>query len=374
MRYDRRCPQECKYSLQGGKGLELSRTNADSVEEYKDLIIRLMDLWLRMPLEEFEGKTPKEIAGRESGRIKLIKYFNKIGLKSIYNASYIKSKLELTEWDIPVEKENYEDVAKRYLNSILAGDVESALRDHLLGEQIAKEEDWKEDYIEQQASDTVLKKMHDHALISSALSEDKKQALVMFDINGKFDLTLRLLHADDRWKVGSQINGKLEIVNSENEALQQVAILLSKNELLQGEELLKKYKNLYPDSADLHYYQGVMEALKGRNKAAKKSFLRAVRLDSGFGEALYNYGLQLHLAGELEKAEINYNKALEVEPDNIKCLNNLAALMIDRGELDKAEKYLARCEEIDENYEPLQRNSARLLELKRKEQEGINPA
>jgi tetratricopeptide (TPR) repeat protein len=363
LRYDRKCPEDCKYSLKGGEGLDISKTNADSLTEYRGLVTSLMELWMRMPEAALDGAVPGELSETEAGRVKLIEYFKRYDLKTIYNISYIKRRLKLTGLEIEPQPDSYEDIASRYLRLILAGDSETAIDFLIHGAEIDKEEEWKADFIEQKKNDAVLKKMNEFKLIASALSEDKREALVFFDINGKFDLCLKLELPEENWLVACQYNGKMEVVNGENEALRHVAVLLSKNEMLQAEELLAKYITIYPDSSDLHYYNGVVAAMKGKGKLAKRSFIRSVRLDPGFSEALYNYGLQLHLEGEIDQAAVYYERVLAIEPDNVKCLNNMAAIKIDQQEFEKAEAYLRHCEAIEPDFEPLQANIKRLEEI-----------
>ncbi|MCF7912199.1 MAG: tetratricopeptide repeat protein [Candidatus Cloacimonetes bacterium] len=364
IRYDRKCPEECKYSLKGGSGMDISKTNADSLTEYRGLIKNLMDLWMRMPEPELGGGIPEELARTEAGKKEVINYFKRYNLKSIYNINYIKKKLELQALETVPEPQSYEDIASSYLRLILAGDIEASI-DHICnGDEVRQDEEWRADFISQKKNDIILKKMNEFKLVASALSEDKREALVFFDVNGKYDLSLKLVQQGETWQVESHYNGKMEVVNGENEAMGHIAVLLSKNELSQAEDLLVKYLSIYPDSADLHYYQGVTSALKGKGKQAKKSFLRSVRLDPGFGEALYNYGLQLHVEGELEKAAVYYERLLAIEPDNVKALNNMAAIKIDLQDYKSAEVYLKRCEELEPDFEPLQANIKRLKKNK----------
>ncbi|MDP8211191.1 MAG: tetratricopeptide repeat protein [Candidatus Stygibacter australis] len=364
MRYDRQCPKECRYSVKAGEGLQISKTNADSLTEYKGLIEKLMDLWMRMPQQDLNGSIPEELSRSQEGRSELINYFKKTNLSKYINLSYIKRILDLEELEIGKEKESNEDVGKRYLSSILAGDMEGSLAFHVNGEEIKAEPEWLEDYLSQLKGDKILGKMTDFKIISSALSEDRNIGLGFYDINGKYDLCLKIVKSTDSWKVASRYNGKMEIVNGENEALRHIAVLISKSELSQAVDLLDKYIALYPDSSDLYYYQGVISAMKGKNKQAKKSFLCSIRLDPGFSEALYNYGLQLHLEGDIQGAADYYKRVLAIEPEEVKSLNNLAAIYIDLQEYQSAEEYINRCKLVDPDYEPLLANIKRLNENK----------
>jgi tetratricopeptide (TPR) repeat protein len=363
MRFDRKCPQECKYSLKSEDGIIISRTNADSLAEYRDLVRRLMDLWIRMPEPGLSGEIPENLATSKDGRDRLINYFNISGISNIYDVKYLKYKLGLKELELQREPNNYEDCGNDYLSFLIAGEYLKAVRLRTGYAVISGKAEYLEDFIKQQRDDSVIKKMKDFKIISSALSEDKRQGLVYYDINGKYDLSLRLIKEEEGWQVASHYNGKMELINGENESIKQVAILLAKNERGQSEELLKKYLSIYPDSADLHYLKGMLENIRGRKKNAKSSFLRAVRLDPDFIDAIYNYALLLQLDNEIEKAAGYYEQILAKEPEDIKSLNNLAAICIDRGELSTAENYLQRCSDLDADFEPCKANWERLKEL-----------
>ncbi|MDP8221124.1 MAG: tetratricopeptide repeat protein [Candidatus Stygibacter frigidus] len=364
IRYDRQCPNECRYSVKAGDGLQISKTNADSLTEYKGLIEKLMDMWMRLPQQDLDGNIPQELSKSKEGKEQLINYFKKTMLSSYINISYIKRKLDLSGLEIGIKKESNEDVGEKYLSIILAGDIENSLKYHKNEAEIRGNKDWLSDYLIQIKEDKILGKMNEFKIISSALSEDRNIGLVFYEINGKYDLCLKMENNTDTWKVASRYNGKMEIVNGENEALRHIAVLISKNESSQAGELLDKYISLYPDSSDLYYYQGVLFAIKGKHKQAKKSFLRSVRLDHGFSEALYNYALQLHLEGDTQGAIDYYKRVLAIDPEEVKSLNNLAAIYIDRGEYQTAEEYINRCKLVEPEYEPLQANKKRLAEKK----------
>jgi len=364
MRYDRKCPVECRYSVKTGEGLQISKTNADSLTEYKGLIENLMDMWMRLPQDALDGKIPEELSRSEEGRSKLINYFNNTDLSKYIDISYIKRKLDLKELEVGMKKESNEDAGNKYLSLLLAGDLEGSLAFHSNGDEIRSDPEWLEDHLSQLKGDKVLGKIREFKIISSAMSEDRNTGLVFYEINSKYDLCLKIVRKAETWKVASRYNGKMEIVNGENEALRHIAVLISKNELSQAVELLGKYIMLYPDSSDLYYYQGVISSMKGKSKGTKQSFLRAIRLDPGFSEALYNYGLQLHLEGDIQHAADYYKRVLAIEPEEVKSLNNLAAIYIDLKEFKTAEEYINRCKSVEPEYEPLMANIKRLKENK----------
>ena len=51
-------------------------------------------------------------------------------------------------------------------------------------------------------------------------------------------------------------------------------------------------------------------------------------------------GYSLALDGKRDKAQKYYEKTLEIDPDNVAALNNLANILLDQGKEDEALKYL----------------------------------
>ena len=362
-RYDYKCPSECRYSLKEQEGLPSSATNIDSQTEYRDLMRRLVDRWMLLPQAELDGAIPIELSRTEDGKSILKEYFNRYKVSMIPEINYITDKLHISGLDIAKATLTFEEIASKYLKLLLVKDYQGSLNLHYSQDRIEKDEKWKEDYIEQLQSDNVIKKLNDLKLVSSAMSEDRKQAVVYFSINRKYDLTVKWIESEG-WKVWQRIMGKMEIVNSENEAIKQVAVLISKNQLGQACELLDKYLALYPDSADFQYYKGVYEQLHKRFDKAKSYLIRAIRLDPEFKDAVFNYGYLIHQEGDLDEALRIYKHADELDGMDIRIKNNIAAIYIDREEYILADTILQKCQEIDAKYEPALRNIERLKEIK----------
>ena len=59
-----------------------------------------------------------------------------------------------------------------------------------------------------------------------------------------------------------------------------------------------------------------------------------------------NMGYSLAQQGKPDKAQKYYEKALEIDPDNVAALNNLAIILSDQGKEDEALKYLKYTTEI----------------------------
>ena len=169
---------------------------------------------------------------------------------------------------------------------------------------------------------------------------------------------------NNSWKVQSLIIGKPELFNSESEAIQQVAVLLSKNETGKAFELLTKYSSIYITSSDFEYYWGLYYTFNKNQKKAEHHFLQAMILDPAFVEAKYNYAFIQHSKEELEQAKKLYNEILQDSPNEPKTLNNLASLLIDEKNYKEAEELLQRCIKSNPDFELAKQNMEKLRKLK----------
>ena len=70
------------------------------------------------------------------------------------------------------------------------------------------------------------------------------------------------------------------------------------------------------DKSRLYRFIGSSYQLKEENAKAEKYFTRAVKLDS-IGKNFYNRAYFYNEIGEYNKALLDYNKALELDPDDM---------------------------------------------------------
>ena len=354
-RIDRKCPSECRYSLLETDNFQI-KTNADSIQEYNDLLKKQMEKWILTPQEIFNGNIPIEMSATEEGKKKIIDFLNQFQISSSVPLSYLKERLLLDDLKVDTQKDNYEDIAEKYLNKIIEQDWEGTIS-FLSG----KSNKYKDNYIKRISSNKIIKMLTGHELISSAISQDKKQALVYFEVNSKYDITIVLKETEKNWKITAKFFGKPEIFNGENEANQQVAILLSKNELSKAFELLGKYSAIYVDSADLQYYLGLYYMFCKKEEKAEIHLLNSVEIDPDFVEAKGLYATVLLHKQQMEKAKSLYLEVIQANPKDIKSLNNLASIYIEEGDKDKARELLEKCLKIDPNFEYAKKNMEKII-------------
>ncbi len=367
LRVDYKCPDACKYSLikhqnSVSQGLLQYKTNADSQTEFQDLLKKEMDKWIINPQEVFDGKIPIQMIENEQGKKEIETLFNNMNTPNYVPLIHLKERLKLDNLKVKSHIKNYEDFAFEFLNIIIEQDW-SRLIDLMYNQEHYKEEKYKLNFIRRISGNKIIKKIKDYDLISSALSEDKNQALVFFEVNGKYDLTLIFRKQRDSWRFTGKIFGKPELYNGENEAIQQVAVLLSKNQLSNVYKLLQKYSSIYVDSADFQYYWGLYYTFAKNPQKAKEFFFNTIEIDPSFYEAKYNYALILHSEKKIEETKQLYEEILQVAPKEIKTMNNLASIHIDEGRYKEAKNLLEKCLKINKNFEIAQKNLDRVNKL-----------
>lgn len=348
MRVDGKCPEECEYTIQQTDDLQM-KTKADSIMEYRDLLEKQMDRWIMLPQKVFNNEIPKIMSETKDGKKRICAFLNQFNINPIVPLSYLKEKLSLDNLKVFSQPENYEDVACRFMQLIVTQEWEKTIP-FLLNSENYAELELRKNYLNRISSNKIFLKTSEYFLISSALSEDKKKALVYFGLNGKFDLTLLLQNMENVWRIEQKILGKPEIANSESQADQQIAVLLSKNNMSDAFELLKKYSSIYVDSADINYYWGMYYMFSNNTKKAVGYLLNAVEIDPGFLEAKTLYATSILQEKQTAKAKKLFKEIIEQNPKEIKSMNNLASIYIEEGKKEKAKDLLEKCLEIDPNF------------------------
>lgn len=358
MRVDRKCPEECAYAVVESENLQL-KTKADSMQEYKELLKKQIDRWISLPQEVFNGDVPKTLSNSEAGKKRIIEFLNNFQINPLVPLIYLKEKLSLDDLKVKDHKENYEDIAQNFMRFVISQEWEKTI-ELLKNSSKYEESDFRQNYLKRISENYVLKKTIEFFLVSSALSQEKKRALVHLELSGKFDLTLVLEDKDGEWLISQKVFGKPEIVNSEVQANQQIAVLLSKNKLSDAFELLKKYSSIYVDSSDINYYCGMYYMFSNNTSKARGYLLNSVELDPDFLEAKGLYATVLLQEKEIEKAKKLYLEIIEQNPKEIKSLNNLASIYIEEGNKEEAKKLLEQCLQIDPNFEYAKKNLEKL--------------
>ena len=218
----------------------------------------------------------------------------------------------------------------------------------------------------------IIKRMNNYDLMASALTKDKKRALVYFEINGKYELTISLIFDKKNWKIENNIFGRPELYNGKTASMKHLGVLLSENKSSQAYELLNKYGNIYFDSSELKYYWGMYYTFLRKPQKAKNFFFDAIEIEPNLLEAKYNYAYILQTENNFKEAKRYYREIMEISSDIPKVLNNLATIYLAEKKIAEAEELLKRCLQEDKDFEFAKKNLEKIKEMKEKDKNDDN--
>ena len=356
------CPPDCKYAIKSThdqKNLQLNNYS-ESIAEQQELLDLYLAKWIKTENSLFENKTPKAFAETDEGKKKIDDFLSKHEgkLKNALSYNFVREEL-----GIPLkEKSDYshEDVAMKYLQ--LSKDLEyDTIFPMLLHHEIYKDETFRKNYMRRNLELKAFKALKEFDLIRSALSKEQDQAIVEFEINGKYPLCIVLQKIDGTWFVKEKVFGESGMVLSESEFIQRVGYKYAQRDFSGAFSDLKKYSKVFPDSADFYYYFGIYYSTKGKVEKAKEAFFNAMELDPEFIEAKYNYAFLFQAEGKMDKARDIYEEILE-QKEEPKTLNNLAVIYEQDERLEQAYVLLKKALELDKEFELAKKNLERINE------------
>jgi DNA-directed RNA polymerase subunit alpha len=118
--------------------------------------------------------------------------------------------------------------------------------------------------------------------------------------------------------------------------LQKAGIHRQKGDLAQSRAVLAKLEDLSTHSAEYHFQVASCYLADGERLSALKHLERAVELDPGHTNALFQLGHANDLAGNDDEAISCYERCLKHPPVNVGTLMNLGVLYEDHEKYDKA--------------------------------------
>jgi tetratricopeptide (TPR) repeat protein len=101
------------------------------------------------------------------------------------------------------------------------------------------------------------------------------------------------------------------------------------------------------ESATLHNKAGIAELQMLRYDEAKKSFERAVKLDSKYADAHNNLGVIHYVKRNYRRAVKSYSKAIKLHDDSASYHSNLGTALFARQDFGKAAQEYMRAMELD---------------------------
>lgn len=124
--------------------------------------------------------------------------------------------------------------------------------------------------------------------------------------------------------------------NASQVRLQRAGIYRLKGDTKEARKVLAGLSDLSSHSAEFHYQTGMCQLTEGDRGGAIDTFERAVQLDPGHTNALFQLGHANDLAGNDEEAISCYERCLKHPPLHVGTLINLGVLYEDHERYDKA--------------------------------------
>ncbi|MEE2689433.1 MAG: tetratricopeptide repeat protein [Pseudomonadota bacterium] len=119
----------------------------------------------------------------------------------------------------------------------------------------------------------------------------------------------------------------------------------------EAEELLRKAIRVRPGVTMFHANLANVLQFVGKNDLAEIEYKKAIRLDPSYINAYLHYSVLLSNQQRFEEAESMARRADSLQPDKPETLNLLATIARQIGDLSAAEKLLHRVFEVDPNFE-----------------------
>lgn len=148
-----------------------------------------------------------------------------------------------------------------------------------------------------------------------------------------------------------------------NQAIKEVYKALARSFLLQDKpgKALQAYQQalkMGPADADIFNKIGDVYLYQNDRKEAVRFFLKAIEAGPGYGYAMahHNIGNILIDSGEIDKAIVYLQKAIQIEPYFFKTHNSLAIAFLHKQQPDKAIMHLQTALDINPNYTTAQKN------------------
>ncbi|MCB5230834.1 MAG: hypothetical protein WCX83_00450 [Candidatus Cloacimonas sp.] len=361
MKVDLKCPAECVYLLRSNfaeieKG---TSTKVDSYREHSILTQKLIDVWAVMPFVGLDNQIPLEMAKDEEGREQLREYLNLIVQSPLVPAEYLSKKFNLALKYEKEEVRHYEEVAEEYLDLLIAQDWEKSVEYHSNSEGYL-DLLYLNNYKRRRKENPVIDKLKSYQLLMSAVSENQEEALVYFEVNGKYDLTVILSAKPEKWRVQEIVLGSPNHFNGAGNAIRVASKLVAERRVEEAKEALDNYGKILIDSPDYHYLQGLYFLMLHNFPLAEKFYLNAVEIDQDFPEYKYSLAIAYHMNRNTVPAKRFYEETLDLRPNDTNALNNLAVIYEMEGDMEMTVKLLEKCLSIDPNSEKAKKNLERI--------------
>jgi len=350
---DFKCPNECNYYAHTPQEDEalFPSCKVDSRTELHEFMYLTIDRWIHQPMLKLDGRTAREIARKDQEE--MLSFLLQYQIPASFPLDYLLKRLNITTHAPLPGIDDPESVAGRFFDLVISrrwDDLSAFYTENTILPNAGK-------YIAEILQNIpALNKCRSATVINCGLSEDQITAYVYLELNGKTDWTMVLRKVDDKWQVKQNLLGTPQDYFAQNDLFTQVATDMAQGEFEKAESVLYRFKDTYPDTADIHYYYGVYHQWAKQNAKAEQAFTRAVALESNWAMPLLHLGLLYMADRKFEQALTMFREADRIEPDNPVVLNNLGACYYGRGELNQAREAWNQAVALQPDFTPVRQN------------------
>ncbi len=161
-----------------------------------------------------------------------------------------------------------------------------------------------------------------------------------------------LFHIGDLDAALQKYNQAIDLNTSVFAVWEQVMYIYTEQEdYLALENITERSFDYFPNQAKAYYFNGIANAQLGKNKAAINSWRQALMMSRKNPtlqqDIYYRLGLTYYGLRQFDKSDKAFDKALELNPDNVMLLNNYSYHLAKRGEkLQQAKEMAEHCNKL----------------------------
>jgi tetratricopeptide (TPR) repeat protein len=330
LRIDLKCPDSCPYAPKLEKGSPFPTFRADNNHEAVHAIKSYIAIWIGKRNSAFQECSPQELA--EQDKQAVLEILSEYQYPGNFPVEYLMQKLNLP-YENRADIETAEDVAGVYLDHIIALEFDQ-LRKLTLNQSLLKDLDIR--YTEIIRKIPSYKKLKKYSYIHSGTSEDGAQSIVFVEFNHRDEHCFVLRQQYDKWYIRQSINGNPALYFKQNQLYQHIASLLGEAKDQDAFNEISEALRSYPDSADLYYYKALYWLLVKQTEKAKEEFLNSIALDNAFSPPYMHLGLLNLNEKDYAEAQLWFAALVQLEPDNLDAINNLAIAHLASGDKEHA--------------------------------------
>ncbi len=314
-------------------------------------MLLMVDRWIHQPLVQLDGRSAYEIS--QQNPEDMMSFLLQYKIPALFPLDYLLKRLNITTQTPFSAIVDPESVTEKFFDLVIARRWDELYAFYPENTVIPDAKDHVTAILKNVPE---LVKCKSHYVINCGLANEQNTAFVYLELNNKHDWTLVLKKDGEKWLVRQHIKGTPRDYFAQNDLFTKVATEMAKAEFEQAEKILYRIKDIYPDTADIHYYYGIYHQWAKQDLKARDDYMNAAALDGNWVMPLLHLGL-IYMADQKYDLALNWFKEADrIEPANPVVLNNLGACLYGMGEREQARKIWSQAVELQPDFKPAKQN------------------